>query len=243
MVPATALPNRICPLCGGANLCAPATAGTLDVPCWCTKATIDREALARVPTDLVDKACLCPRCAGLMGPRRVRVATLDDIPALETLIACSIRTLGAGDYTAAQIEAALRGAFGVDTQLIRDRSYFVVEENAERRLVACGGWSRRRTLFGSDAREGRDAAELDPATDAARIRAFFVAPEAARQGIGTLLLEHCEAQARAHGFRRFELMATLPGVRLYAARGYRPGTPIRHRMTEDLTIEFVPMAK
>ena len=172
----------------------------------------------------------------------IREATLDDRPALEALIARSIRTLGAGDYTGAQIEAALRGAFGVDTQLIRDRSYFVVHD-ADGRMVGCGGWSRRRTLFGSDAREGRDAAELDPAVDAAKIRAFFVDPDAARQGVGTLLLEHCEARARAHGFRRFELMGTLPGVRLYAARGYRPGAPIQHRLTPDLTIEFVPMEK
>ncbi|MCC2655058.1 MAG: family N-acetyltransferase [Panacagrimonas sp.] len=172
----------------------------------------------------------------------IREATLDDRPALEALIARSIRTLGAGDYTGPQIEAALRGAFGVDTQLIRDRSYFVAHD-ARGRMVGCGGWSRRRTLFGSDAREGRDAAELDPAVDAAKIRAFFVDPDAARQGVGTLLLEHCEARARAHGFRRFELMGTLPGVRLYAARGYRPGVPIQHRLTPDLTIEFVPMEK
>lgn len=242
MTQATALPALVCPLCGGANQCAPASSGTLDVPCWCTKATIDREALARVPKAFVDKACLCPRCAGLMGPHRIRVAMPDDVPALERLIARSIRTLGAGDYTAPQIEAALQGAFGVDTQLIRDRSYFVVQD-ADGRVVGCGGWSRRRTLFGSDAREGRDASELDPATDAAKIRAFFVDPQAARQGIGTLLLSHCEAQARAHGFRRFELMATLPGVRLYAARGYRPGTPIQYRMTPELAIEFVPMEK
>jgi GNAT superfamily N-acetyltransferase len=172
----------------------------------------------------------------------LREARLDDRPALEALIARSIRALGAGDYTGPQIEAALRGAFGVDTQLIRDRSYFVVED-AEGRMVGCGGWSRRRTLFGSDAREGRDAAELDPAVDAAKIRAFFVDPGAARRGIGSRLLSHCEAQARAHGFRRFELMGTLPGVRLYAARGYRAQAPIEHRLGPDLTITFVPMEK
>lgn len=172
----------------------------------------------------------------------IREATLDDQPELESLIARSIRTLGSGDYTSPQIEAALRGAFGVDTQLIRDRSYFVVHD-AEGRMVGCGGWSRRKTLFGSDAREGRDAAELDPAVDAAKIRAFFVAPESARQGVGALLLSHCEAQAIAHGFRRFELMATLPGVRLYAAHGYRAGARIQHPLEAGLTIEFVPMEK
>ena len=173
----------------------------------------------------------------------LREATLADRLELEALIARSIRTLGAGDYTGPQIEAALLGAFGVDTQLIRDGTYFAVIRRSDRRIVACGGWSRRRTLFGSDARDDRDAALLDPAVDAARIRAFFVDPDAARQGVGTLLLSHCETQARAHGFRRFELMATLPGVRLYAARGYRAGTPIQHRMTPELEIEFVPMEK
>ena len=172
----------------------------------------------------------------------LREATLSDRTALDALIARSIRTLGAGDYTSPQIEAALLGAFGVDTQLIRDRTYFTVRD-AEGRLVGCGGWSRRRTLFGSDARDGRDAAELDPAVDAAKIRAFFVDPSAARRGIGSLLLSHCESEAAAHGFRRFELMATLPGVRLYAARGYRPRAPIQHRLGPDLAIEFVPMEK
>jgi GNAT superfamily N-acetyltransferase len=173
----------------------------------------------------------------------LREAALADVPALEALIARSIRTLGAGDYTGPQIEAALLGAFGVDTQLIRDGTYFAAVRPDDPRIVACGGWSRRRTLFGSDAREGRDAALLDPAVDAAKIRAFFVDPDAARRGVGTLLLSHCEAQARAHGFQRFELMATLPGVRLYAARGYRAGTPIRHPLAPGLAIEFVPMEK
>lgn len=172
----------------------------------------------------------------------IREASLSDIPQLEALIARSIRTLGSGDYTAAQIDAALQGAFGVDTQLIRDRSYFVVE-SPPGRMVGCGGWSRRRTLFGSDARSGRDAALLDPAVDAAKIRAFFVDPDAARKGIGTALLSHCEAQAATQGFRRFELMATLPGLRLYAARGYLPGAPVLHPVAPGLTIEFVPMGK
>ena len=110
-------------------------------------------------------------------------------------------------------------------------------------LAGCGGWSRRRTLFGSDARADRDAAELDPGGDAAKIRAFFIHPQFARRGFGSaMLLERCERDAMAHGFSRFELMGTLPGVRLYAARGYAGGArSLAGR--RGLTIEFVPMSK
>jgi N-acetylglutamate synthase-like GNAT family acetyltransferase len=172
---------------------------------------------------------------------RIRRATLDDCPALDALIARSIRQLGLGDYTTDQIEAALKGAFGVDTQLIRDGSYYVCE--SADRIIGCGGWSRRRTLFGGDALVQRDASELDPAVDAGRIRAFFVDPDMARQGIGSQLLERCEADAFSHGFRRLELMATLPGVRLYAARGYEGNEQVSFPMTPELSIEFVPMIK
>ena len=171
----------------------------------------------------------------------LRLATLDDRGALDALIARSARELGARDYTPAQIDGALRGAFGVDTQLIRDGTYFVVEDDGQ--IVGCGGWSYRRTLFGGDARTERDAAELDPHTEAAKIRAFFVDPMHARRGIGRLILERCEAEARARGFSRFELMATLPGARLYAAAGYVPGRAIQHELPGGQTIEFIPMRK
>ncbi|HET9106570.1 MAG TPA: GNAT family N-acetyltransferase [Steroidobacteraceae bacterium] len=171
----------------------------------------------------------------------IRPAVAQDAAAIEELIARSIRTLGAADYSSQQIEGALKGAFGLDSQLIADGTYFVVE--AQGRLLGCGGWSYRRTLFGGDARSGRDAGTLDPRSDAARIRAFFVDPDAARSGIGSALLEHCEAQARRHGFRRAQMMATLPGVRLYSARGYVPGASVRYPLAEGLSIEFVPMGK
>lgn len=174
-------------------------------------------------------------------PWHLRAAVAQDSAAIQALIARSIRALGAADYSSQQIEGALRGAFGLDSQLIADGTYFVVE--AEGRLLGCGGWSYRRTLFGGDARSGRDAATLDPSRDAAKIRAFFVDPDAARGGIGSALLEHCEAQARRHGFRRAEMMATLPGVRLYAARGYVPGERVSYPLAPGLTIEFVPMSK
>jgi len=171
----------------------------------------------------------------------LRLARLDERDRLQQLIADSIRTLGAADYRAEQIEAALQGAFGVDTQLLRDGTYFVAEIGGE--LAGCGGWSWRRTLFGGDARSGRDAAALDPAVDAAKIRAFFIAPAFARRGVGRAILAHCEQAARAAGFRRCEMMATLPGVRLYRASGYQSGAMIHHPVGEGLTIEFVPMYK
>ena len=172
---------------------------------------------------------------------QIRPATFDEIPTLQALIARSIRRLGANDYTSAQIEGALKGAFGVDTQLIRDRTYFVVEIDGE--IVGCGGWSYRQTLFGGDARVERDPAVLDPTKDAAKIRAFFIDPEHSRKGLGAALLEHCEAAARERGFTHCELMGTLPGVRLYAARGYVALPSIRYPVAPDITIEFVPMRK
>ena len=171
----------------------------------------------------------------------LRTAGLADVPRIEALIARSARGLSAEDYRPSQDEGALRGAFGVDTQLLADRTYFAVEEDG--RLVGCGGWSFRSTLFGGDARPDRDASTLDPLTQAAKVRAFFVDPDHARRGIGTLLLEHCEQQARARGFSRVELMATLPGVKLYAARGYVGTGMVNYDLGNGETIEFVPMQK
>lgn len=171
----------------------------------------------------------------------LRPATAADSAQIQELIGRSIRALGAADYSAEQIEGALKGAFGLDTQLIADGTYFVVE--SEGRLVGCGGWSYRRTLFGGDARADRDAGALDPKVDAAKIRAFFVDPTAARQGIGTALLERCESEAHRRGFQRTEMMATLPGVRLYEARGYVPGERVHYPLPSGLSIDFVPMSK
>ena len=171
----------------------------------------------------------------------MRKATMADQAALNDLIARSARELSEDDYSPQQIEGALRGAFGVDSQLVSDGTYFVVEKGD--RIVGCGGWGRRRTLFGGDAHFQRDAAELDPCKDAAKIRAFFVDPGHARKGIGKSILERCEAEARACGFSRFELMATLPGVRLYEVYGYLPGTPYYHEVEPGLSIQFIPMSK
>jgi GNAT superfamily N-acetyltransferase len=172
----------------------------------------------------------------------LRKATLDDQPALQQLIARSIRALGAGDYSQEQIDAALRGAFGVDSGLIRDGTYFVVVTDTGA-IAACGGWSRRRTLFGSDEHADRDESNLDPRTDAAKIRAFFVDPAHARRGIGRALLERSETEAKSEGFSVFELMATLPGVRLYEKCGYEAGESVAYLLPGGLTIRFVPMTK
>ena len=163
------------------------------------------------------------------------------MPQLTSLISRSARLLSQPDYRPAQIEGALRGAFGVDSQLLRDETYFVVEDEGE--CVGCGGWSYRSTLFGGDARGGRDASVLDPQTQAAKIRAFFVDPNHARRGIGTLLLAHCEREAASHGFAAVELMATLPGVKLYEARGYAAMPMVYFDLGDGESIEFVPMRK
>lgn len=151
----------------------------------------------------------------------IRIAQIEDVPALHRLIKLSVRGLQAGDYTSRQIEGALGTALGLDTQLILDATYFVAYPvQAPETLVACGGWSDRRTLFGSDGGSGRDSCRLAPRADAARIRAIFVHPDWARRGLGTLMLQHCEAEAERAGFHRFEMGSTLTGVPLYRLRGY-----------------------
>ena len=171
----------------------------------------------------------------------LRRAARADIPLLAGLIERSAHALSAADYTEAQVAGALRGAFGVDTQLVDDGTYFVAEEGGV--IAGCGGWSFRATLFGGDTRTDRDASMLDPRTHAAKIRAFFVEPIHARRGVGSLLLDRCETEAREQGFSRAELMATLPGVRLYAARGYVATQRVSYDLGNGEHIDFVPMSK
>ena len=172
----------------------------------------------------------------------IRKATLADRAAIERLIAESARGLSRGDYSERQIEAALVEIFGVDTSLIVDGTYFVAEWGGGA-LIGCGGWSRRKTLFGGDQFVGRDAGELDPASEPAKIRAFFVHPAHARRGVGRAILAACETEARSFGFRSLELLATLPGVRLYEACGYEAGERVWHEAGGGVQIEFVPMRK
>jgi GNAT superfamily N-acetyltransferase len=172
---------------------------------------------------------------------QIRPATLTEVPALNVLIAASAKALSRGYYTPAQIESLITHVFGVDTQLILDGTYFVIE--GDNRLAACGGWSGRRTLFGGDQTKGASDPLLDPDREPARIRAFFVHPARAREGLGRRLLAHCEAAAREAGFRNAELMATLPGVPLYAALGYEELEPVTHHLPDGTSVSFIRMGR
>lgn len=177
---------------------------------------------------------------------KLRLAVEADIPALGKLIALSVRVLQKKEYSEAQIEAALGTALGVDTQLLADHTYYAAEaplRSGEKFLVACGGWSRRKTLFGSDHGPGRESALLDPGTDAARIRAFFVHPDWVRRGIATEILARCEQEAAGEGFRRFEMGATLTGVPLYLRRGYSILENLAVPLPGGLTLPVVRMGK
>jgi GNAT superfamily N-acetyltransferase len=184
----------------------------------------------------------------------LRLAREDDVPAIEALIPLSVRGLQSSHYSAAQMEAAIGSVFGVDRQLICDGTYFVVEgppsvaaatssAAGENELIGCGGWSKRKTLFGSDHQTNRDDAEQDPATEPARIRAFFIHPNHARCGIGRAILEECEKAIRAAAFKRIELAATLPGVPFYAACGYSSGERSDVPLTNELSLPIVRMTK
>jgi GNAT superfamily N-acetyltransferase len=148
---------------------------------------------------------------------RNRLATRDDLAAMRALMNAAIAELQKSVLSDAEI-AASRTIMGLDTQLVDDGTYFVVEEHGE--LVGCGGWSRRTTMYGGDHSPGRDAVLLDPTKDAARVRAMYTSPTFTRRGVGRLILSLCEDAARREGFRSIELVATLSGEPLYRACGY-----------------------
>jgi GNAT superfamily N-acetyltransferase len=173
------------------------------------------------------------------GVTVLRPARLADLPAIEALITRSAQELSAGYYTSAQVAALLRHVFGADTQLVRDGTYFVCETE-DGSLAAAGGWSRRATLYGADRMKGADDPLLDPATEAARIRAFFVDPAWARQGLGRRLFAECLGAARAAGFRTLALVATLPGEPLYRALGFELTERFALRLPEG---DEVPVAR
>lgn len=171
----------------------------------------------------------------------LRLATDADIPAIAALMERAIAHLQRGFLSDAEI-AASRAAMGLDRQLIADGTYFVVEEGDA--LVGCGGWSFRATLYGGDAHGAlRDARRLDPAREPARVRAMYTDPDHVRRGIGRLVLDHCEAAARAAGFTRVELMATLAGEPLYAACGYTPIERVASMAATEVPVPGVRMGK
>lgn len=171
----------------------------------------------------------------------VRAATTADVPALEELIRLSVRGLSAGHYTPEQIDAGLDEVFGIDTQLIADGTYYVVDGPPG--PIASGGWSARQTLFGGDQMKRAEDPILDPDVDAARIRAFFVHPEWSRRGLARLLYHTCEREAAAAGFRRFELMATLPGEPLYSALGFTGVERVVLTLGNGVAVPFVRMIR
>jgi GNAT superfamily N-acetyltransferase len=176
----------------------------------------------------------------------LRLAIPSDTPDLTALIDLSVRSLQADDYSSAQIEGALGTVFGVDSQLIADGTYFVLEakcDDGKKKIVGCGGWSKRKTLFGSDHGSGREDTLLDPLRDNAKIRAFFVHPDWARRGIGSQILDACENAAGDAGFRGFELAATITGERLYRARGYQAIERIEVPLANGASLPIVRMSK
>jgi GNAT superfamily N-acetyltransferase len=173
----------------------------------------------------------------------IRKATLNDKIEIEKLIEESVRGLSREDYSERQIELSIKTVFGIDTELITDETYFVVESEDEQ-IIGCGGWSKRKTLYGASRySHSRDSELLDPEIDAAKIRAFFIHPDYARKGIGKAILEACEREAKAHGFTSCEMMATLPGVKLYAVCGYEGSEEVKVPVGENINIICVKMRK
>jgi GNAT superfamily N-acetyltransferase len=175
-------------------------------------------------------------------PIHLRLAVPEDVPVLRGVIDASVRGLQTEDYTPAQIEGALQTVFGVDSQLIADGTYIVAEAGSNV-IAGCGGWSKRKTLYGGDRWAEREDSLLDPLRDAAKIRAFFIHPAWARRGVGTLILQACEDAARAAGFLRFEMGATLTGAKLFSAKGYVPVKPISIPLANGESLPVIHMEK
>ena len=171
----------------------------------------------------------------------IRTATKEDIPELERLIGFSVRALSLSYYTTEQIESALTNIFGVDSQLIKDGTYYVAEIDG--RVAGCGGWSKRKTLYGGDQTKAGADPLLNPTLEPARIRAFFVHPDYARRGIGKSLIETCEQAAREANFTSIELAATLPGKPLYEAFGYQVIEQFDIPLPEGLGLPVARMRK
>lgn len=167
---------------------------------------------------------------------------MDELRTLNELITLSARELSRDIYSEQEIEGAIQYVFGVDTELVEDMTYFVIEKDGE--IAGCGGWGKRKTLFGGNQFSGREeAAYLDPSKEAAKIRAFFIHPKFARQGLGGMLLKHCEHEALLNGFTQFEMMATLPGVKLYTTLAYKAVSDEVITLPNNVSLRFVRMIK
>ena len=186
----------------------------------------------------------------------LRLAVPEDVPVLRELIDASVRGLQTQDYTPDQIEGALKTVFGVDSQLIADGTCIVAEANPNATqstgaknapsglmIIGCGGWSKRKTLYGSDHWTGREDSLLDPVRDAAKIRAFFIHPDWARRGVGSMILQACEDAARSAGFTRYEMGATLTGAKLFGAKGYVAVKPISIPLSNGESLPVLHMEK
>jgi GNAT superfamily N-acetyltransferase len=175
---------------------------------------------------------------------QIRTAVAADIAVLTDLIEQSVRKLSRDDYSPEQMDAAIGNVLGLDTQLIKDRTYFVACPAEQPEMIAgCGGWSYRKTLCGSDQAPNREMTALDPQHDAAKIRAIFVHPAWARRGLGTRMLKYCEEAAMQAGFHRFEMGSTLTGVPLYALRGYQACERIEISLPNGSTLPVLRMVK
>jgi len=171
----------------------------------------------------------------------IRPATFKDIPELKKLLNDSVRGLSKKYYTTSQIDSALKYIFGIDSQLISDGTYYVFEIDGT--IAGCGGWSRRKTLYGGDQHKVLHDTLLDPLNEPARIRAFFVHPDYARRGIGRQIMDFCEGEARKHGFSSLALGATLPGVPLYKAMGFTEMELVVEPLQDGEKLELVRMTK
>ena len=170
----------------------------------------------------------------------IRSAVSGDIPALKAVMDRAIKELLPAFLPPAEVLAS-QEVMGLDTQLIEDGTYYVVEAGGA--IAGCGGWSRRATLFGGDHSAGRDAALVDPATDPARVRAMYTSPDFTRRGVGRLILATCEAKAKAEGFSRCEMAATMAGEPLYAACGYQRIEPFEAQTSNGVKVPLVRMGK
>jgi N-acetylglutamate synthase-like GNAT family acetyltransferase len=172
---------------------------------------------------------------------QIRTAMLSDRDSVELLIKISLRKLGLLHYASEQIESALKSIWRINTQLITDKTYFVVKLNQG--IVGCGGWSYRESIFGNNSKPNSDPHPINLKTGIAKIQAFFVSPDFTRQGIGSIIMKKCEGEALLKGFKKFELMSTISGEIFFEKHNFIAGHPINYPLRNQLPIKLIPMSK